>query len=114
MDVNFKNIFDAMMDAGRDAFAERWDEVKAFAPGEFKKISSQLVEIADNVAKYQLDPNNGYSPATGKLLLKMQRNATESVLVALSALTLIAVQSALDAMFKLLKDTFQGILSGIL
>lgn len=114
MEITFDNILDKMLESASDAFEEGWDSVKSYAPAEFKKISSQIVEIADNVAKYQIDKNNGYSAETGKILLKMQRTATEGVLVAISTLTLIAVQNAINAIFKVLKDTFEGILSTIL
>jgi len=63
---------------------------------------------------HQLDENDGYSEETGRILLKMQRTATEGVLVAISTLTLIAVQNAINAIFDVLKDAFQGILSTVL
>lgn len=103
-----------MLQSGSDAFGDGWDSVKDYAPAEFKKISSQIVEIAENVAKYELDESQGYSPETGKVLLQMQRTATESVLVAMSTLTIIAVQNAINAMMQVLKETFEGVLSSIL
>lgn len=114
MDINYEDVFDKMMSSASEAFGDGWDAVKNYAPHEFKKISAQIVEIADNVAKYKINEDEGYSPETGKLLMKMQKNATESVLVAVSALTLIAVQSAINAIFKVLSDKFKGVLSTIL
>ena len=114
MEITFDNVLDKMLESASDAFENGWDSVKSYAPAEFKKISSQIVDIAENVAKYQIDENDGYSAETGKILLQMQRTATEGVLVAISTLTLIAVQNAINAIFKVLKDTFQGILSTIL
>lgn len=102
------------MNAAADAFEDGWDAVKDYAPAEFRKISAQLVEIANNVALYQLDDSQGYSPETGKLLLQMQRNATESVLVAVSTLTLIAVQNAINAIFAVILDTFASALAAVL
>ena len=113
-DINVDELFNTMLNAGSNAFGDKWKEVENYAPAEFKKISEQIVEIAKNIAKYEKDNNQGYSPETGKLLLQMQRTATESVLVAVSTLTLIAVQNGINAILKVLKDTFGGILKTIL
>ncbi len=114
MEITFDNVYNKMLRSASDAFGDGWTSVKNYAPAEFKKISSQIVEIIENVAKYALDNTRGYSPETGKVLLQMQRTATESVLVAISTLTLIAVQNAINGIFQVLKDTFGGILSAIL
>lgn len=114
MDINIENVLDTMLSTGAEAFEDGWDSVKTFAPAEFKKIGVQIVEIAENVIKYELDEDDGYSPETGKLLLQMQRNATVGALVAISTLTLIAVQNAINAIFQVLKDVFFGVLSSIL
>jgi hypothetical protein len=114
MEITFDNVLDQMLQSAGDAFENGWESVKDYAPAEFKKISHQVIEITDNVAKYKLDSSQGYSAETGKILLQMQRTATEGVLVAISTLTLIAVQNAINAIFQVLKDTFGGILSTIL
>ncbi len=114
MEITFENVLNNMLESASGAFEDGWDSVKAYAPAEFRKISSQIVDITENVAKYELDNSQGYSPETGKILLQMQRTATEGVLIAVSTLTLIAVQKAINAIFKILKDTFEGVLSTIL
>ena len=114
MEITFENVLSKIVESASDAFEDGWDSVKDYAPAEFKKISSQIVEIADNVVKYNDDNRKGYSAETGKLLLKMQRIATEGVLVAISTLTLIAVKKAINAIFSVLKNTFKGVLSAII
>ena len=106
MKLTINNIYKTILDEAGDAFGEGWDSIKNYAPVEFKKMSTQLKDIAKNVAKYAIDQNDGYSPETGKILLKMQVTATESVLVAISALTLIAVQNAINNIFEALKNMF--------
>lgn len=106
MELNFDNVLDTILDEASNAFGEGWDSIKGYAPVEFKKVTTQLLDITENVAKYLLDSNDGYSPETGQILLKMQVTATESVLVAISALTLIAVQNAINNIFEVLKSTF--------
>ena len=102
------------MEAGEDAFGAGWGAVQQFAPAEFRKMAVQLEEIARNVALYKVDKTEGYSLATGKLLMQMQRNACESVLVATTQLTLVAVQKAMDAMFAVLRKAFKGVIKAVL
>jgi len=114
MAIKKSEIISTMIDAAKIAFGDSWDDVKQYVNVEFKKIGEQLTDILKNVGAYKVDNEKGYSPRTGKLLLQMQRNATESVLVATSILTLIAVQSALNAVFKALKKAFSGALAGVI
>ena len=114
MAVTVEQIVNEMLGAGEKAFADGWSAVAKYAPAEFKKMAVQIESIASNVAKYELDSKDGYSPETGKLLLQMQRNALESVLVATTHLTLIAVQKAINAILDVLKKAFQGALATVL
>jgi len=114
MTINADEIFEKITDAAQDSFKDGWDAIKDYAPVEFKKMSVQLESIAKNVAKYQIDSNEGYSPATGKILFSMQRTACESVLVAVTHLTLIAVQKALNSIMKVLKEAFGTVLAAVL
>ena len=107
-------IFEEMMAAGEKAFGDSWSAVANYAPAEFRKMAIQITENAQNVAKYKRDKSEGYSPATGKILMKMQRTAAESVLVATTQLNLVAVQKAMDAMYKVLRKTFKSLVAGIL
>lgn len=110
MKLTFDNVYDTILNEASDAFGEGWSAIKNYAPAEFKKVTTQLLDISKNVAKYAIDPNDGYSPETGKVLLKMQVTATESVLVAISTLTLIAVQNAINNIFEVLKKAFSELI----
>lgn len=114
MPIDPEAIFDEMMDAAEGAFQDGWNTIKIYAPAEFKKMALQLAEIAENVALYKLDPAKGYSVETGKLLFSMQRTACEGVFVALTQLTLITVQKALDAIMDVLRKAFAGIIAAII
>ena len=114
MEATADNIFGQIMNAAESSFKEGWTAVKRYAPAEFKKMAVQIEEIAANVAKYKINENEGYSEETAKLLFKMQRTACESVLVAVTQLTMIAVQKALDAIMQVLKNVFKGVIASIL
>ena len=114
MTISADEIFGKISDAAQGAFKDGWAAVKDYAPAEFKKMAVQLESIIENVAKYAIDPTQGYSPATGKVLFRMQRTACEAVLVAVTQLTLIAVQKALNAIVKVLKEAFGTALAAVL
>lgn len=103
------DVFKALLGAAPKAFGAAWHDAKGFLPAELQKLSVQLVSIAENVAKFELDNNQGYPPATGKVLLTMQKRATENVLIAVTALTLLALEDTLNAVLK----AAQGVLGGI-
>lgn len=115
MEFNKKNVLKTMKLEAVSAFSEGWDQIKDYAPLEFEKMAIQLVNISKNVALYKSSKKKkGFSPATGKALLRMQRTAMESVFVAVSALVLISIQKAINAIFKVLKQTFATVLNTIL
>jgi hypothetical protein len=114
MAIDADQILNEIMGAAQDAFKDGWEAVRQYAPGEFRKMAVQLEEIAANVAKFKINPDEGYSPETGQVLFGMQRRACEGVLVAMSKLTLIAVQEALDSIFKVLSNAFGGAFAGFL
>ena len=108
------DILKKIMGAAESSFSDGWSAVKQYAPVEFKKMAIQIEEIAANVAKYKVDKKQGYSEETAKLLFSMQRHACESVLVAVTHLTMVAVQKALDAIINVLKNAFKGVIASIL
>jgi len=114
MDVSVEDIVGKMLQAGEAAFKDGWASVRNYAPAEFKKMAVQIADIAKNVAAYEINNDEGYSPETGKILFQMQRRSLEAVLVAVTELTLIAVQDALNAILKVLEDAFDGVLKAFL
>lgn len=114
MSINADEIFTKMIGAAEGAFGDGWEAVKNYAPAEFKKMAIQLAEITENVALYEANNTQGFSPETGKILFTMQRTACEGVLVAVTHLTLIAVQNAINAILKVLKDAFAGAIGAVL
>jgi hypothetical protein len=114
MAISADEIFNKITDAAQGAFKEGWSAVKDYAPVEFKKMAVQLESIAKNVAAFELDSTLGYSAGTGKVLFRMQRRSAEAVLVAVTQLTLIAVEKAINAIIKVIKDAFGTVLAGVL
>jgi hypothetical protein len=110
MTLDVDNLLKTMLGAAATAFGTQWSIAKGFVPSELKKMAMQLADIAGNVTKHELDPNDGYPIATGRILLQMQRQSLEATLTAVTALTLIAVQSAIDKILQVVKATFGQLL----
>jgi hypothetical protein len=114
MSIDTDKLYNNILAAAEGAFKDGWQAVKAYAPAEFKKMAIQLAEIAENIALYQADETQGYSPQTGKILFNMQKASCESVLVAITQLTLDTVQKAMKSIIAVLKNAVGTIISGVL
>lgn len=114
MTVNVDQVLEAVTAAGKQVFADNWGTISTYAETEFKKMSQQMVDIAANVAKHEADASQGYTAEVGKMLMDMQRLSTVNVLIAMSAMTLVAAQQALNAMLEIVKNTLGGVIGAIL
>ncbi len=102
------------MSNAQAAFGEHWQQARNYLPAELRKMAEHLQRIADNVTAYQLDNTQGYSPDTGKLMLKMQQQACVSVLVTATQLTLLAVQAAVNSILQALRTVLVRVASPLL
>jgi len=114
MELTVDNALKEMLRAGAAAFGEAWGQVSRFAKAEFAKIAQTLVAIAENVAAFQRNPDEGYPPEVGRKLLEMQKASTEAVFVSLTALTLIAVERAINAVLEVVRQLFSAALGAVL
>lgn len=112
--MNVDSVFDALMKEAPQAFGAAWNQAKAFVPTELRKLALELVSISENVASFELDNRQGYPLATGKVLLEMQKRAAENVLLAVTALTLIALEDTIDAILRAAKTVLGGIVDALL
>jgi len=90
------DLVSRMTAAGRIAFGDLWQQVSHFALPELRKIAVQIDAIADHHADY--------TPAGARALFDMQVKAAIGVIVAMTQLTLLAVQTALNAILDAVRD----------
>jgi hypothetical protein len=112
--IDLEPIYQAMLKKAPAAFGAAWDKVKIFLPAELRKMAVQLAEIADNVSKFAQNSAEGYPPETGRVLLRMQRRALENVLIAVTALTLIAVEQSINGILDAAREVAGGVLDVVL
>ncbi|EAP88728.1 hypothetical protein OA2633_10764 [Oceanicaulis alexandrii HTCC2633] len=113
MSLDVEAIVQKMMSSASTAFGEKWSQVEDFAESEFKALATSMVEISRNVARHELG-QGGYDLPTGKALFRMHRLTLEQAFVAVTAMVLVAVQSALDAILGVLAEAFSELVDLIL
>ena len=77
---------------------KHWSEVKDYAEGEAAKVAKTLETIA------KLRADNKIDDEQAKALLDMQRHATQTVLLAVEGIGIIAAQNAVNAALAAVKD----------
>lgn len=97
--VNFSNLLPAMLDAAKTPLQEQWESAGPYAATEFKNFTESLA----NIALQKLD--GSISEAEAKLLVSMQQESMKTVLLAVKGMSLVAVESAINAALGVIKDT---------
>lgn len=97
--INFANLLPAMLDAAKAPLNEQWESAGPYAADEFKKFTESLASIA----LQKLEGSIGEAEA--KLLVSMQQESMKTVLLAVKGMSLVAVESAINAALGVLKDT---------
>ncbi len=97
LDVN--DLVQKMLGAGGSAFKEHWPAVQRFASVELQKIATQLADIERGVLA------GDYSREVADALYRMQKIASANVFLAMSGMTLLAVEAAINAVLGVIRDT---------
>ena len=88
-------LVNAMVSAGEHLGADLWSSIETFAVPELQKIAVQIVAIETN--------RDAFTPEGAKALLDMQLRASVGVIVAMTTLTLLAVQKAVNEILAAIK-----------
>ena len=94
--MNVDNLFSQLLQAGQGLAGDVWQQMKSFAVPELKKIAVQIVAIGEHL--------EDYTQEGARALLDMQMKAAAGVIVAMTTLTLLAVQEALNAIIAAVKQ----------
>jgi hypothetical protein len=96
MALDVGSLLPTMITAGQNLGGSIWNQMQTFALPELQKIAIQIVAIEQN-------PNQ-FTPQGAQALLSLQVTATVGVIVAMTALTLLDVQAALNTILQAIKD----------
>lgn len=101
MALNLANLVGTMKSAGITAFGNIWNDIKAFLLPELRKLAFTFIDIEKGLAAKPPI----YTRASAKILTEMQINSLKTILTAMTALTIIAIQAALNAILGAVRDT---------
>jgi hypothetical protein len=94
------DLLNPMVAAGQGLGGTLWTDMQTFAVPEFNKIAIQIVGIQTDML--QVPPP--YTQAAAAALLDMQVRASIGVIVAMTSLTMLAVQEAIQQVMDVIRD----------
>lgn len=101
-EVTAKNLGGKMFEAAKGTFGSKFKLVKTFLKSESEKLAITLRMIIEGVAAGEITKDEA------KILLNQQKVATSAVLTAAEGMTVVAVQAAINAALKVVKDFVNG------
>jgi hypothetical protein len=96
MALDVASLLSALTQAGQGLGGSLWNQIQTFALPELHKIAIQIVAIERNLDQF--------TPEGAKALLDLQVTATVGVIVAMTTLTLLDVQRAINAILQAVKS----------
>jgi hypothetical protein len=100
--VTSGNLGDKIFDAAKTSFGNKFKSIKHFLKDESEKLAITLRMII------QASAQGDITQAEAKILLNQQKVAAAAVLTSAEGMTAVAVQSALNAALKVVKDFVNG------
>ena len=98
MSIDTSEIFNKMVGAAKGVFDEKWPETKDYAESEVRVFAERFATIARLRAAGQITEKRA------KLHVEFQKDAWETVLLAVQGLTLIMIEQALNAALDAVKE----------
>jgi hypothetical protein len=95
--IDTGSLFQNMLAAAEQVLKVHWNDVRPFAETEMQKLTATAIQIEAGVTAGTL------SGAQAKILLRMQANASQSVLTAVETVGMIAAQDAINAAIQVLE-----------
>ncbi len=98
MSLDAAALGEQMVGAGAAAFGTHWDTAKDFAEAEFKTLAVRLETIGQQVAR-------GLDHDLAKILFESQKRTAVQIIAGTTALTVLAVEAAINAVLDVIRDT---------
>lgn len=99
MRIDVDGLLRSMAAAAKEVFGEDWPEIRELAETELKGIAEGIALIE------RLRLEGKISQKQAKLLIRMKKNTAQIVLLTIEGLGIIAVEKAINAALKMVKDT---------
>ena len=96
MSLTVNTLVSTMSAAGQGLAGDVWAQIQIYALPELKKIAIQIVSIGEHITDYSVEG--------AMALMRMQINATVAVIVAMTSLTMLAAQRAINQILAAVQD----------
>lgn len=97
--IDVAKLVKDMLAAAQGVLKKKWPNVRDYAESEFNKIAESILFIEKQRTLGLM------SEERAKSHLRIQRNATEIVLMSIEGFGILAVEAALNAALAIIKDT---------
>jgi hypothetical protein len=101
--LRMTDMLESMMGAARESLAEDWPRARDYAKPEFKKLAQSLIDITRLAASGKVNGEQA------RALLRIHRNTTLTVMLTVEGLGVIAVENAINAALKAVRDTVNAV-----
>lgn len=108
MSLNTSKLAEDMLNAFKQVLSEKWPEIEVYAESETKNLAESLAKIE------KLKLAGKINEEQAKLQLGIQKNAAQTVLLTIEGLEELAVEQALNATFKAVKDAVNAAVGFVL
>lgn len=103
MSLDANALAGSMLTAARESLGNDWNAAKTYAKPQLERLADILVEIAEMTAAGDITPDEARS------LLRIHKNTTETVLLAVKGMGIVAVENAVNAALGVVRDTVNGV-----
>lgn len=99
MGLKVSDVLSDIIKAASASLGEDWSGIKDFAEPEFKRLAQSLVDIGELIAAKKVTKRQGQA------LLNIHKNTTQIVLLTAKGLGVVAVENAINAALRAVRNT---------
>ena len=99
MAINTGQLKSLMVNAAKHEMGETWPEIRFYAESEARKIAETIKMIG------KLTEEGRISASAARLHLRIQKNAAMTVLLTVEGMSLLAVESVINATIRAIRDS---------
>lgn len=99
MSIDISELLTEMLGAAKNVLSEEWPEIKEHAETELKGLAEGIALVE------KLRIRGKINKTQSRALIRMKQNTAQIVLLTIEGLGILAVEKALNAALKVIKDT---------
>ncbi len=92
-------LLKAMLEQGKLSFKQKWPGIQDLATSSFKRLAQTIIDIE------KMKFNGTINEEQANLMMSMEKNTFKIVLLSVEGLGILAVEAALNAALKVLRDS---------